>query len=148
MHYNIQCVSAADCRTLLSHHFRPVRVSFYFLLILPTNFPCLLLNLLSIYLSLTFFLYPYPLTPRSLFPEYYEIIKNPIDLTAIKEQINKYETVEECLGDIRQVWENCRMFNAEGSEIFDTADSLHAELEEMVEVRVCVCVCVCVCVFV
>jgi Bromodomain len=89
-------------------------------------------------LSLTLFLYPYPLKPRSLFPEYYEIIKNPIDLTAIKEQINKYETVEECLSDIRQVWENCRLFNAEGSEIFDTADSLHAELEEMVEVRTCV----------
>ena len=63
---------------------------------------------------------------------------------AIKEQINKYETVEECLSDIRQVWENCRLFNAEGSEIFDTADSLHAELEEMVEVRACVCVRVCV----
>ena len=71
-----------------------------------------------------------------MFPEYYEIIKNPVDLMAIKEQLNKYETVEECLSDIRQVWENCRLFNAEGSEIFDTADSLHAELEEMVEVRV------------
>ena len=61
---------------------------------------------------------------------------------AIKDQFSKYETVEDCLNDIRQVWENCRLFNAEGSEIYDTADSLHAELEEMVEVRVHVRTCV------
>ena len=60
---------------------------------------------------------------------------------AIKDQLNKYETVEDCLNDIRQVWENCRLFNAEGSEIYDTADSLHAELEEMVEVCVYVRTC-------
>ena len=65
-----------------------------------------------------------------------------MDLMAIKDQLNKYETVEDCLNDIRQVWENCRLFNAEGSEIYDTADSLHAELEEMVEVRAYACTCV------
>jgi Bromodomain len=69
-----------------------------------------------------------------LFPEYYEFIKNPVDLSTIKEQLGKYDTVEECLGDIRQIWENCRLFNAEGSDISATADLLQTELEELVEV--------------
>ena len=71
----------------------------------------------------------------SMFPEYYEIIKNPRDLSTIKDQLNKYDTVEECLADLRLVWSNCRLFNSEGSDIADTADALSAELEEMVDVR-------------
>jgi hypothetical protein len=60
------------------------------------------------------FLYP---VDSSVFPEYYEIIKKPMDLSTIKERITEYVTVEEALGDIRQIWENCRLFNAEVKNI-------------------------------
>lgn len=83
-------------------------------------------NLTATYISLT--------SLHSLFPEYYEIIKNPVDLSTIKDQLSKYETVEDCLSDVRLIWENCRLFNAEGSEISATADLLQTELEELVEV--------------
>ena len=82
---------------------------------------------------------------HSLFPEYYEFIKNPVDLSTVKDQLSKYETVEECLGDIRQIWENCRLFNAEGSEISSTADLLQTELEELVEVQTCLPACLPAC---
>ena len=53
----------------------------------------------------------------------------------MKENINKYETVEEVLSDLRQIWENCRLFNAEGSDISATANMMDMELEGLVEVR-------------
>ena len=71
----------------------------------------------------------------SVFPEYYEVIKHPFDFTTIKEQFNKYNTIEEVLTDIRQIWDNCRLFNSEGSDISATADVLAGELEVLVEVR-------------
>ena len=72
---------------------------------------------------------------HSVFPEYYEVIKKPMDLSSMKENINKYETVEEVLSDLRQIWENCRLFNAEGSDISATANMMDMELEGLVEVR-------------
>ena len=58
-----------------------------------------------------------------------------MDLSSMKENINKYETVEEVLSDLRQIWENCRLFNAEGSDISATANMMDMELEGLVEVR-------------
>ena len=104
-----------------------------------TIVPCsIVLQCIALQLHPTAFLLSHPLLTAlcSMFPEYYEIIKNPRDLSTIKEQLNKYETVEECLADLRLVWANCRLFNSEGSDIADTADALGAELEEMVEVRI------------
>lgn len=70
----------------------------------------------------------------SIFPEYYDVIKKPTDITTIKENINNYTAVEEVLKDIRQIWKNCRLFNFEGSKIAITAGLLGEELEAMVEV--------------
>ena len=84
---------------------------------------------------------------RSIFPEYYEVIKKPMDLTSMKENFNKYETVEEVLVDLRQIWENCRLFNAEGSDISATADMMDIELEGLVEVRTTVYFHSCCCCF-
>ena len=57
-----------------------------------------------------------------------------MDLSSMKENINKYETVEEVLSDLRQIWENCRLFNAEGSDISATANMMDMELEGLVEI--------------
>lgn len=55
-------------------------------------------------------------------------------MSSIKENFNKYENVEEVLNDLRQIWENCRLFNAEGSDISATADLMDSELEGLIEV--------------
>ena len=69
-----------------------------------------------------------------MYPEYYEIIEQPMDLTTIKERMHEYHSIEECLGDIRLVWDNCRQFNAEGSDILQSAEECSVLLETLVAV--------------
>ena len=62
-----------------------------------------------------------------------------MDLDTVKQNLNHnhYNNVEEALQDIRVIWENCRTFNAEGSEILLLADSCADMLESLVEVYHC-----------
>jgi hypothetical protein len=70
------------------------------------------------------------------FPEYYQAIANPTDLTTIKKKISfkGFNTVHDALVEIRRVWDNCRIFNAEGSEIFNAADTLADYTEQLIQV--------------
>ena len=45
--------------------------------------------------------------------DYPIIIKKPMDLNTAKKNLNNnvYETVEDCLRDIDQIWQNCKMYN-------------------------------------
>lgn len=70
----------------------------------------------------------------SSYPEYYEVIENPMDLTTVKKKLNDYTSVKEALDDLRLIWQNCFTFNVEGSEISNTALALGNELETLVEV--------------
>lgn len=58
-------------------------------------------------------------------PDYFDIIKNPMDLGSVKKNLNgnKYKFIEDCLGDIQLIWDNCKMYNAEGS--VSICDSYH-----------------------
>ena len=49
--------------------------------------------------------------------DYFDIVKNPMDLGTVKKNLknNKYKLVEEVLADIQLIWDNCKMYNAEGS---------------------------------
>ncbi|VDM39978.1 unnamed protein product [Toxocara canis] len=62
-----------------------------------------------------------------LVPLYKKIIKKPIDLTLIRTNIqnNKYETQESFLEDLDLMFENCRTFNEDESEIGKAGISLH-----------------------
>jgi hypothetical protein len=73
------------------------------------------------------FMYP---VDSQMFPEYYEIIEQPMDLSTIKSKINDYSNVEEAIADIRLVWENCRIFNSDESDIVSWANAL-AEASEV-----------------
>lgn len=75
----------------------------------------------------------YPVDSRQ-YPEYYEFIKKPVDITYIKDNLNKYSTVNEVLTDIRLMWENCREFNIEGSEIISWSEELAMATENLIEV--------------
>jgi hypothetical protein len=49
-----------------------------------------------------------------IYPLYHNIIKNPMDLGSVRKKIDRgnYETREDCLADIDQVWTNGMTFNA------------------------------------
>lgn len=70
-----------------------------------------------------------------MYPEYYEIVETPMDLTTIKQNINTYESVADALEDMRLIWKNCFTFNLEGSDISKTALSLGTDFEKLVEAK-------------
>ena len=52
------------------------------------------------------------------YPDYYEVITNPMDMNTINEKIKKglYKTTEEFIQDCRLMFNNCRQYNEEGSD--------------------------------
>ena len=56
-------------------------------------------------------------------PDYPQIIKHPMDLETIKKKINdnKYTSTEEIYKDIQLVWDNCKRYNMEGSDVYKMA---------------------------
>lgn len=49
--------------------------------------------------------------------DYKKIIKKPMDLNTIRRNLNKnsYENLEEVLDDIQLIWNNCKLYNEQGS---------------------------------
>lgn len=56
-----------------------------------------------------------------------------MDITTWKKKINDYTSVKEALDDLRLIWTNCCTFNAEGSEINNTALRIGVETEAHIE---------------
>ena len=56
-------------------------------------------------------------------PDYPEIIKQPMDLSTIRKKIedNKYQNVKEIYKDIQLIWDNCKRYNREGSDVYKMA---------------------------
>ena len=77
------------------------------------------------------FLYP---VDGKIFPEYYQIIKHPMDLSTLKEKIPSYETKEDFLDDAALIASNCATFNAPESAIVEAANNIVAEIKELVTV--------------
>ena len=52
----------------------------------------------------------------SLFQDYYDIIKNPMDLGTIKTRLetNYYMSGKECIQDFNQMFTNCYIYNKPG----------------------------------
>lgn len=65
--------------------------------------------------------------PR-VYPAYYEVIKNPIDLQTIRQRVlgHIYRNREGFLNDIRQLVENSRQFNGENDQITRDAQTIFA----------------------
>jgi histone acetyltransferase len=60
-------------------------------------------------------------------PDYYNVIKDPIDLSKIQEKLNNgiYKTKEMFLADITLMCENCKTFNPPDTIFYKTAHDLH-----------------------
>uniref|UniRef100_L7M5U2 Protein polybromo-1 n=1 Tax=Rhipicephalus pulchellus TaxID=72859 RepID=L7M5U2_RHIPC len=67
---------------------------------------------------------------RKDYPDYYEVITNPIDMKTIHENVknNKYSSEESMVTDLKLMFSNCRMYNEEGSQIYRDADTLERAL--------------------
>ncbi|KAI4289614.1 MAG: hypothetical protein L6R35_001125 [Caloplaca aegaea] len=68
------------------------------------------------------------LVPKSQYPDYYVIIKQPISMDMIKKKINKeeYSNLREFRNDIRLLCNNARTYNEDGSIIFQDANDIEA----------------------
>ncbi|XP_050428093.1 protein polybromo-1 isoform X2 [Adelges cooleyi] len=67
---------------------------------------------------------------KKLYPDYYKVIAEPIDMLTIEEKIKqeKYNSEEEILRDFKLMFNNCRQFNEEGSLIYEDANTLEKVL--------------------
>lgn len=57
-----------------------------------------------------------PLYLYSQIPNYYKIIKKPMDLSTVKKKLQKkhsqhYQTPEDFVADVRLIFKNCERFN-------------------------------------
>lgn len=59
-------------------------------------------------------------------PDYYEVIKDPMDLRKIEGKINerRYQRLLEFIGDVTKIFDNCRYYNAKESNIARCATTL------------------------
>ncbi|KAI8449158.1 Bromodomain-containing protein [Phakopsora pachyrhizi] len=64
-----------------------------------------------------------PINPEEV-TDYYKIIKNPMDLETIESKLdaNLYSDLDQFLKDCRLIFENCRIYNSEGSNYVKNAN--------------------------
>ena len=58
--------------------------------------------------------------------DYPQIVKNPMDLATCKEKLlsGKYSTYEEVFNDIQLIWDNCKLYNMIGCEIYKVCERM------------------------
>lgn len=64
--------------------------------------------------------------------DYPQLIKKPMDLGQIKSRLEKdeYNTLHDAAEDVRLVWQNCKQYNADGSDFYKLAESLSKRFED------------------
>lgn len=64
--------------------------------------------------------------------DYPKIIKKMMDLGTVKKKLEKgkYSDASECAEDVRLVWSNCMLYNADGSDFHRLAESYSKRFEE------------------
>lgn len=71
---------------------------------------------------------------KKLYPDYFQVITEPIDMLTIEASIksDKYTSEEEIVADFKLMFNNCRQYNEEGSMIYEDANKLEEVLAEKV----------------
>lgn len=64
--------------------------------------------------------------------DYPQIIKKPMDLGTVQNKLenSQYTSINDAAKDIRQIWINCKTYNADGSEFYKLAESFSKRFEE------------------
>lgn len=65
-------------------------------------------------------------------PHYYLVIRNPMDLTTVKNRINFlwYNNAEECIADIRLIFSNCYQFNSPTDYVYKAGKKLEEYFDD------------------
>ncbi|KAK0181294.1 hypothetical protein PV327_003587 [Microctonus hyperodae] len=71
---------------------------------------------------------------KKIYPDYYQIIAEPIDMLTIESNIKseKYQSENELIQDFKLIFNNCRQYNEEGSSIYEDANTLERVLMDKV----------------
>ncbi|XP_074113520.1 protein polybromo isoform X2 [Cotesia typhae] len=71
---------------------------------------------------------------KKIYPDYYQVINDPIDMLAIEANIKaeKYQNENELIQDFKLMFNNCRQYNEEGSLIYEDANTLEKVLMDKV----------------
>ncbi|CAB4054287.1 BPTF [Lepeophtheirus salmonis] len=66
-----------------------------------------------------------PVDPNDV-PNYYTVVKEPMDLQTIELRVNQsqYQRLSDFVGDVMRIFENCRYFNQDNSQVLRCAESL------------------------
>lgn len=76
---------------------------------------------------------------KKLYPDYYVLIKNPLAMDAVKKRYSSknYSSIREVLEDVHLIFSNARIYNEEGSIVYQDATELEllalAKYREMAE---------------
>ncbi|KAF5301597.1 hypothetical protein FQR65_LT08902 [Abscondita terminalis] len=72
---------------------------------------------------------------KKLYPDYYEVISEPIDFLEIEAKIRaeQYSNENDLVKDFKLMFSNCRQYNEENSTIYEDANLLEKELVDKVE---------------
>ncbi len=73
----------------------------------------------------------YLMNPVNLadYPDYGRIVPHPLCLSQVQARLNAdgYACLNDVVADVDRVWANCRLYNAEGSDIYACADECEEE---------------------
>ena len=66
--------------------------------------------------------------------DYLQIISVPMDLSTISTKLknSKYKKIIEVLDDIQLIWDNCKTYNADGSEIFIQTENVEKYADSLI----------------
>ena len=66
------------------------------------------------------------LPPKSQYPDYYQLIKQPICMKQVEQKINKkqYQNLKRFRQDIGLLCSNCRLYNEDGSVLYNDANTI------------------------
>lgn len=69
---------------------------------------------------------------KKLYPDYYEVISEPIDFLEIESKIRaeQYSSENDLIKDFKLMFSNCRQYNEENSTIYEDATLLEKVLIE------------------
>jgi ATP-dependent helicase STH1/SNF2 len=82
----------------------------------------------------TYFLKP---VDRKMYPDYYQVISNPISMAQIKRKIgNASYTLPQLRSDMHLLWNNARTYNQEGSWVYNAAEDMQEAFDRMWEEEV------------
>ncbi|XP_044019978.1 protein polybromo-1 isoform X3 [Aphidius gifuensis] len=72
---------------------------------------------------------------KKIYPDYYQVITEPIDMLGIEANIRaeKYQSENELIRDFKLMFNNCRQYNEEASLIYEDANTLERVLMDKVK---------------